>query len=708
MKKSTGWSSVRTATLRLLSMLGLSLIVVLAAGYRMRAQDSAQIAANADVEIINAPAFSATDLAALPTDGWLMNGGNLFNQRYSPLTQIDRGNVSELQADWRTHLDASGAGARYSGEAEPIVHEGVLYIVTGDNDVFALSVETGRILWKYQAHLDQSIDSVCCGWLSRGLALGDGKVFVGQLDGKLVAVDQQTGDLAWAVQAERWQEGFSITAAPLYYDGLVIQGFAGGDRATRGRIKAYDAEDGSLVWTFYTIPEPGEFGSDTWPPDTDAWMYGGGAVWQTPAVDPDLGMIYFFTANASPDFNGSVREGDNLFTASVVALDAATGEYGWHFQTVHHDLWDYDGANPIVLFDIDIEGEERRGLAAIGKTGWVYILDRTNGEPLVGIQERPVPQEPRQFTAATQPYPVGDSFSPQEIDIAPEGYELVNQGRIFTPFWEDPVVMKPRGANWPPSSYDPETGILYVCAVDRIMAIGARPVDANPVPGEARMGGPFSGIDIPTTGIFAAMDMRTNRIVWRQRWSDTCYSGSVTTAGGLVFVGRNDGRFTALDSSDGRMLWEFQTGAGVNATASVFEHEGSQHVVVYSAGNLFAGSPRGDSVWMFSLEGTMGPAPAPGANAGGRGGAPAAEVPGEPENVNLLSGRQVYIEACAFCHGDRGEGGHEGISLAGATGAAVNRATITNGRNSMPAFGNLLTSGQIQDVAAYLAEELAR
>ncbi len=195
--------------------------------------------------------------------------------------------------------------------------------------------------------------------------------------------------------------------------------------------------------------------------------------------------------------------------------------------------------------------------------------------------------------------------------------------------------MKPRGANWPPSSYDPETGILYVCAVDRIMAIGARPVDSNPVPGEARMGGPFSGIEIPATGIFAAMDMRTNRIVWRQRWSDTCYSGSVTTAGGLVFVGRNDGRFTALDSSDGRMLWEFQTGAGVNATASVFEHEGTQHVVVYSAGNLFAGSPRGDSVWMFSLDGTMGPAPAPRADAGGRGGAPPAQVPGEPENVNL-------------------------------------------------------------------------
>ena len=695
MSKRSGWPRVQFVSVIVLSLVG-SMIFV----YQTRAQESA-----GDIQIRNAPAFSADTLNALPTDGWLTNGGNLFNQRYSPLTQINRGNVSGVRADWRTHLDASGAGARYSGEAEPIVHEGVVYIVTGDNDVFAISVETGRILWKYQAHLDPSINSVCCGWLSRGLGLGDGKVFVGQLDGRIVAVDQQTGDVAWAVQAERWQEGFSITAAPLYYDGLVIQGFAGGDRATRGRIKAYDAEDGSLVWTYYTIPAPGEFGFDSWPPDTDAWMYGGGAIWQTPAVDPDLGMVYFFTANASPDFNGSVREGDNLFTASVIALDAATGEYRWHFQTVHHDLWDYDGANPIVLFDVDIGGEERKGLAAIGKTGWVYILDRVDGIPLVGIEERPVPQEPRQFTAATQPYPIGDSFAPQEIDIAPEGYALVNQGRIYTPFWEEPVVMKPRGANWPPSSYDPETGILYVCAVDRIMAIGARPVNPDPEPGVAQMGGGFTPVDISTTGIFAAMDMTTNRIVWRQRWSDTCYSGSVTTAGGLVFVGRNDGRFTALDSSSGAMLWQFQTGAGVNATASVFEYNGTEHVVVYSAGNLFAGSPRGDSLWMFSLEGTIGPVAPPAPNAGGRGGAPPAPVPGEPETVNLDFGRQVYVEACVFCHGDQGEGGQDGIGLEGAGDAAENRVTITNGRNQMPSFGNLLTSRQIQDVAAYLADK---
>jgi quinohemoprotein ethanol dehydrogenase len=568
-------------------------------------------AQNGEQEIRTAPAFSDEDLVALPDSGWLTNGGNLFNQRYSPLSRINRANVGRVGAVWETHLDGSGAGPQYSGEAQPIVHDGVVYIVTGANDVFAISVESGEILWKYDAHLEPAIGTVCCGWTSRGLGLGDGRIYVGQLDGKLVALDQQTGDIDWAVQAERWEEGYTITSAPLYYGGMVITGFAGGDLATRGRVKAFDAEDGSLTWTFYTIPAPGEFGHETWPQDSNAWMFGGGSVWQTPAVDPDLGLVYFFTANPSPDFNGSVRAGDNLFTASIVALDVATGEYRWHFQTVHHDIWDYDGTNPIVLFDVEIGAEPRQGLAAAGKTGWVYLLDRTDGEPLVGIEERPVPQEPRQATAATQPYPLGDSFVPQEIDIAPQGFTLVNEGRIFTPFWDEAVLVKPRGANWPPSAYDPENHWLYVCAVDRMLSFRAADVDEDPEPGTRRTGGPFGAVSIPTTGVLAAMDVTTNRIVWRQRWSDTCYSGSVATAGGLIFIGRNDGRFTALDSSDGSPLWEFQTGAGVNAPPSVFEHDGEQYVVVYSGGNLFAGSPRGDSVWLFALDGTVEEADAP-------------------------------------------------------------------------------------------------
>ncbi len=262
----------------------------------------------------------------------------------------------------------------------------------------------------------------------------------------------------WQVQAETNADGFSITTAPLYYDGLVITGFAGGDKAARGRVKAFDARNGKLVWTFYTVPAPGEVGHDTWPSHNDTWKHGGAAVWQTPAVDPELGLVYFSTGNPGPDLNGSVRPGDNLFTVSMVAIEAKTGKYRWHFQQVHHDLWDYDSPNPVVLFDATINGTLRKGIVEIGKTGYVYILDRVTGKPLVGIEERPVMQEPRQATAATQPIPIGDEVIPHEIDIEPEGFKLINNGRIFTPFWDQPVVMKPLGtggANWPPSSLRP-------------------------------------------------------------------------------------------------------------------------------------------------------------------------------------------------------------------------------------------------------------
>jgi alcohol dehydrogenase (cytochrome c) len=651
-----------------------------------------------------APAFAGDALTAPPTAGWPTNGGNWYNQRYSPLTEITRDNVARLKGVWRARLDGSGVDPKYSGEAQPIVFDGVLYVVTGADDVFAIDVETGAHLWSYRANLDQTIDTVCCGWSSRGVALGDGKVYVGQLDGKLVALDQATGAVVWSTQAEHWQAGYSITSAPLYYDGLVITGFAGAEFAIRGRVKAFDADDGSLVWTFYTIPGPGEVGHETWPQDNDVWMHGGASVWQTPAVDPSLGLVYFSTGNPGPDYNGGVRAGDNLFSASIVAVDARTGEYRWHFQQVHHDIWDYDAPSPVVLFDIEIDGRLRKGLAEPSKTGWVYILDRTNGEPLIGIEERAVPQEPRQATAPTQPYPIGDSFVPQHIDIAPEGYKLVNQGRIFTPFWtEQDVIAKPAisgGANWPPSSYDPRTGHLYVCATDRVGVFRAEEIsDARPPEGERYAAGIFGSTTLPSMGVFAALDMRTNKIVWRQQWTDTCYSGSTATAGGLVFVGRNDGRLLALDAATGAHVWQFQTGAGMNAPVSVFEHEGKQYVAAYSAGNLFAGSAKGDSVWLFSLEGTLDPVPAASTVMTFSG------VLGGP--ADRANGRAVYEAACLFCHGEEGTGGHGGgPTLANATSVGAFAQIVSEGRGDMPAFGTTLMAEQIRDVSAYVIEQL--
>jgi quinohemoprotein ethanol dehydrogenase len=652
--------------------------------------------------------FDPSALTQLPRDGWRTNGGNYFNQRYSPLTGIDRSNVGQLKGVWRTHLNGSGVGPQYSGSAQPIIHDGRMYVITGANDVFALDVVTGAILWQYAARLDPAISTICCGWTNRGAGLGEGKLFFGALDGRLVALDQQSGRELWSVQAERWQDGFSITSAPLYYDGMVITGFAGAEFGVRGRVKAFDARDGRLLWTFHTIPAPGETGHDTWPAGSDAWQRGGGTVWQTPAVDPELGLIYFSTGNPGPDFNGAVRPGDNLFTASIVAIEARTGRYRWHFQQVRHDIWDYDAPNPVVLFDATIDGVPRKGLVQVGKTGWAYILDRITGEPLIGIDYLPVPQEPLQATAATQPYPRGDAIVPQQVDIAPEGHELVNGGRIFTPFFgAKGVIASPSlygGANWPPSSYDPVRNRLFVCASDVPGHFtGGHRDNEPPATGSEYLGGAVGFAALPRSGIFAALDVRTNRLVWRQRWLDQCYSGSVATAGGLVFVGRNDGRLTALDADNGSMLWQFQTGAGMNATASVFEHAGRQFVVAYSAGSVLAGSAKGDSVWLFGLNGTLPPAQERDTEAR----AVAAPQASAASSGGTVSGAQLYRQACQACHGADGKGGHGGGAPLNATSdrALVTRV-VREGKNSMPAFGAALSPEQIEAVSGFVVGEL--
>ena len=552
-----------------------------------------------------------------PVADWPTNGGNYLNQRYSPLARIDRGNVAKLKGVWQTQLRGSGTGTQYSGEAQPIVYDGVAYVSTGADDVFAVSIDSGEILWQYTANLDPGLTSVCCGWTSRGVAVSRDKVFVGRLDTRLVALDRATGKPLWDIAAERWQENFSITAAPVYYDGKVIVGFAGGDRGTRGRVKAFDAKDGKLLWTFYTIPGPGEPGHDSWPQTNDAWKYGGGSIWQTPAVDPELGLVYFSTGNAGPDYNGAYRAGDNLYTASIVAVDAATGKYRWHFQEVHHDIWDYDAANPVVLMDLRTNGGTRKAIAEVGKTGWAYILDRSTGKPIVGVDEKAVPQEPAQGTAATQPFPRGDAVVPQFIEIAPEGFKLANDGRIFTPFSTDsPELVNPGiwgGASWPPSSYDPAAQTLFVCAssvVAEYKTAGDKTL-VMPAQGQKYLGGATGITRLQRMGIFAALDPTTNTLRWRYEWPEQCYSGVLATGGGLVFVGRNDGRLTALDSSTGKQLWEFQTGAGMHAGASTFERAGKQYVLAYSAGNALIGSARGDRLWLFGLDGKLPPA-APG------------------------------------------------------------------------------------------------
>jgi len=665
------------------------------------------------------PAFTPEQLAALPTTSWVTNGGTLSNQRYSPLTQINRETVGNVKANWRVHMNGSGSAPNHSGQAQPLFYEGTLYVPTGENDVFAIDVDTGQFKWTYQANLDPTRVNVCCGWLSRGVGMGEGQIYVGHLDARLVALNQETGAINWEIQAEDPTLGYSITAAPLYYNGMVIVGFAGGELAIRGRIKAFDAKDGQLLWTFYTIPGPGEFGHDTWPQNNNAWEVGGAPIWQTPSVDPELGLLYFSTGNAGPDLNGSNRAGDNLFTVSILALDIATGKYVWHFQQVHHDIWDYDSPNPTILFDANINGVARKGLAEVSKSGFLYILDRVTGEPLIGIDERVVTQEPRNATAATQPWPVGDAVVPNEIDAAPEGFQLVNQGRTFTPFATEPVLYKPlSGVNWPPSAYDPDSHLMYICANDRIGGASREAENSEPTHDRSWMGGTFTLANMPTRGLFVAMDLTSHKVAWSQQWNYSCSAGALVTAGGVIVHGRNDGRVVAIDKANGKMLWEFQTDAGVNGSATTFMHKGTQHIAIVSAGSLYSPGPHGDSVWLFSLNGTMDPVEITGASAAPASGGLRPNATGaavvataEPDpgyNPNLASGKQIFTTLCATCHGESGEGGHQGgVPLKGKELSLENVMTMASfGKNTMPGFAAAFSKEQIQDVASYVLQTI--
>ncbi|RDW20028.1 quinonprotein alcohol dehydrogenase [Oceanobacillus arenosus] len=678
-----------------------------------------------------APAFTAAELQELPTNNWLTNGGTLNNQRYSPLDQINTSNVGDLKAEWVASM-GSGHDFKYSGEASPIVYDGVMYVITGANDVLALDAITGDTIWEYRPHITEKLTTVCCGWTSRGVAVGEGKVFVGLLDARLVALDQKTGEVIWEEKVAEWEKGYTITSAPLYYDGKVYTGIAGGEYGIRGRVTAFDAEMGRELWRFYTIPGPGENGHDTWPSDNKTWMTGGAPVWQTPAVDPELGLIYFSTGNAAPDVDGSNREGDNLYAASIVAIDATTGEYAWHFQEVHHDIWDLDAPNPVVLFDVEIDGEMRKGLGQAGKTGWIYFLDRTNGEPLIGIEEKPVPQDERQKTAATQPYPKGDSFVPQEVTDEDVKNDIPAEfegkfGKIFDPFWEEPLTLKPAasgGANWPPSAYNPNTEYFYVLGSDQYQTF-SRHEDIEYDPDSVEEGHYWIGsiiapvMDAPVRGTITAMDVKTNTIAWQQEWDAQAYSGAMTTKGNLLFVGHNDGRLIAYDATTGEQLWEFMTDAGVNAPPITYEIDGKQYVTVMAAGNSLAGSKHGDSIWTFSLDGiyeSVEDVVKVNAEDASAVEDSDSESSTEGESVSSEEGKTanglaVYENNCLACHGTEGANGHNGPNLQKSDVASSKEDVISRvkaGGETMPAFEGTLTEEEINDVASYISEIVAK
>jgi quinohemoprotein ethanol dehydrogenase len=542
-------------------------------------------------------------------DNWTVNGGNYFNQRYSALDQINTSNVANLKGAWTYHTGGNSAGTSF--ESTPVVVDGTMYVTGPQSEVYALDATNGQEKWRFAPDLSNIGQlPLCCGQDNRGVAVGDGKVFVAQLDGKLTALDAATGNMVWSVQDDDPRAGYSETMAPLFWNNMVFVGISGAEYEIRGHITSYDANSGQMLHRFYTIPGPGEFGNDTWPAGSDIWQFGGGSVWQTPALDPDLGMIYITVGNPSPDLDGSQRAGNNLFTESIVALDANTLTRKWHFQEVHHDIWDYDAVSPNVLFDVQVNGKTVKGLGEAGKTGWVYLLDRTDGTPIVGIDEKQVPQIGEQNTAPTQPYPIGDSFVPQACTTDIGNYPTAP---IFTPFKTDPILMCPGangGSEWSSSSFNQKTNLMYVCGIHQPQIWTGKPDQIQQ--GQLHLGSAFfTPPGGETWGTVTAIDVRTNRKAWQVQTDQMCTGGTMTTAGGLVFSGEGNGNFDAYDAASGQRLWQFQTGAGANAPAMSYMVNGQQYVAVAAGGNFQLDFPRGDTLWVFSLNGTIGPVAAP-------------------------------------------------------------------------------------------------
>jgi quinohemoprotein ethanol dehydrogenase len=575
------------------------------------------------------PAFTPAQLTAVPGADWITSRGDMFNRQYSSLTTITKANVNQLKVAWHTRVAIPTKGKpNYTGtsaEAEPVVYNGTMYMPDSQGNVFAFDAVTGERLWYYKPKYPKGFSAGLP--TSRGVVIGDGKVFMAQTDGTVVGLDQGTGRVAWKTKVGDYKLGYFFTSPPTYVDGMLIAGTSGGDFGARCKVVGMDAKTGKIKWSFFVVPVGKELGANTWPKKRA--FLGGGAVWAPLTVDPAIGDVYVGVGNPIP-YNGNVRgKGKELFTESVVALDYKTGKYKWHFQEVHHDIWDYDtAANPLVLFDLTIKGKMRHALASIGKTGWVYILDRATGKPVIGINEKKVPQAPSQHTWPTQPIPVGQPFAAQCPDKklwagykAPDG-KPYNLGCAFTPYTSAHyTVFAPTalgGADWPPSSYSVNTGYLYICSKNSSGAWKALP--ENQVAGKLKPLGNFFQVEglfqpkgsqgTKALGQVVAMNMRTNRKVWAANFApgDMCYSGILSTGGGLVFVGRNNGQFQAYDDATGKLLWSSpKLIASIAAPPMTYTVGGKQYVAVYAGGNgIAAGSgdvkvKYGSDLYTFAL-----------------------------------------------------------------------------------------------------------
>jgi len=535
----------------------------------------------------DAPAVSYERLrnAAAEPQNWLSYSGTYLSQRHSQLRQITPANVKGLEQKWIYQAAVMGPW-----QATPLVVDGVMYITQRPNDVIALDAKTGRTFWVYQ-HIPSPNQKACCGSNNRGLAILGDTLFLATLDARLVALNANTGRPIWDVVVGDIDAAYSMTLAPLVVKDKVIVGVGGGEYGIRGYIAAYDVESGAEAWRFYTIPGPGEPGHETWEPcppnpetycDPNAWEHGGGSVWLTGSYDAELNLTYWGVGNAGPDWNPSQRPGDNLYTCSVVALDADTGELEWHFQFTPNDRYDYDSVQVPVLVDLDsTDGSTLKLMLWANRNGYFYVLDRANGRFVSG--------EP--FVKVNWASALTDSGRPIQTPQPPGA-----------PTWPG----NQGGTNWYSPSFSPSTGLFYLSAWENYATIfGGVPVQYErgqsfgggtnrpvvAVPGAPavptlRRGPINTWTEAAASGAVIALDPRTGEQRWTFKMTDVTDSGILTTASDILFTGGREGYFQALDARSGELLWKTNLGGQIVNGPIAYAVEGRQYIATISGHSL--------------------------------------------------------------------------------------------------------------------------
>ena len=520
------------------------------------------------------------DRADGDANNFLHTNGNYEQTRYYPASQINTGNVKSLRPAWIFQTEIVE-----SMETTPIVVNGVMYVTTSFNHIHALDARTGEELWHYK-HKMGPITTYCCGPNNRGVAVYKDKVYMGTLDSKLVALDARTGRVIWDVQIGDPELGYSETMAPTAVNGKILIGTNGGEYGIRGFVKAYDADSGKLLWTFHSIPKNSV---GVWATHDatgrnmhrsiaaekkalkklgDPYRTLGGGVWQNPAVDLETNSIYFVAGNPSPDLDGSIRPGDNLYTNSLISVDLDTGKYKCHFQYIAHDVWDLDAVSPPILIDVkDKKGRTVPGILHGGKTGHVYVHNRRDCS-LIRFSEAMVPQE--------------------NMWVLP-----TKEGQRMLPGANG-------GVEWSPMTTNTDLGLVYAINLHQPMTYH---VESTPYPsGKLWLGGAFKVIASEEQwGNVVAVDYNTGQIRWKVKTPQPMIGGIMATAGGLVFAGEGNGQFKAYDAATGNVLWSFQAGAGVNAPPSSYTVEGKQYIVVAAGGNVQLNYKRGNNIIAFTL-----------------------------------------------------------------------------------------------------------